>query len=282
MTPQLALSTTETPTAIANPFDQYFGHPKADYPFPWLYTPEEGTPSYEPAGKVTQTATDAFTWYIHPATIVAGLPSTYVDHPLAHACSTGGSASLFEDYDTIARPVVVTPRGSKAFGLPEQLRRVLDLTGMTRDEFARALGVGRRSVFNWLNGSAVSSESRKKVDDLVRLLAPALTWSDSDFRRWMRAGSPPRISLLVAGEWQEFGDLLQEGPRRRPSRTSSVAVRISGGGNQANSTVPETEIGRAELLASMRVSMRSATRIGGRRSTWVPPGLYEVEEGNAD
>ena len=59
---------------------------------------------------------------------------------------------------------------SKSFNdvFSKNLRYYFDLSGMTQAEFAKKLGVGTTSIYNWLSG--VKTPRMDKVDSMCKLL----------------------------------------------------------------------------------------------------------------
>lgn len=61
----------------------------------------------------------------------------------------------------------------KSPNVEELTRRALDLSGLTRDQLATAMGVKRQSVQNWLGARGMSPENRKRLQELITLFERA-------------------------------------------------------------------------------------------------------------
>lgn len=234
--------------------------------------------AYTPSRRlgIAGTDTDIYIWHLGQGRVLGRIPGSYAtyisslsgllaDYPMA-ASSVWSSldVELFKRSNATERPV------------PEAVGDLLSLTGMTREEMSLALGISRRTIQNWLVGTAPSAAGRARLAELANLLGPARKWDAPVLQRWLRMGNPAPVELLTTRQWGEFRDLIVAGPRRRPVRTSSVAVHVEVGVRHDREE-PDDVVDRQALLVSMRAASRAVALGAARGPRWSPPGLSEVD-----
>ncbi len=118
-----------------------------------------------------------------------------------------------------------TPRTfGRPFNAGELTRRALELSGLTRDQLATAIGVRRQSVHNWLAGRAgMSTDNQEKLQGLVSLFERASRKMGDPRRvsRWLTTsveGEPSPLELLAVSSFDAVrGRLLRSAPVRGAS-----------------------------------------------------------------
>ena len=70
-------------------------------------------------------------------------------------------------------------------GFSVKLRRLINGTGMTREEFAEKINTSNASVYNWLNGAMPTPRKLKQIADFFNISVSFLTGEqDNDARRF--------------------------------------------------------------------------------------------------
>lgn len=272
----LALTTTEIP-ARQGPASECASTVSDDAFGEW-FRQIEGVALRAHSHPLARTFTDVYWWRLWSEGPLFSVPTGLPDHLAGPSSSPSAHVSMLStSWVPVEGSSWTVTAAEPAQSVAALLADILGLTGMTREELAAALGVGRRTIYNWLGGQPASRAGQDKLTELANLLAPARRWDESSVSRWMRMGYPEPRRLLVEGNWAEFHDLLVRGPRRRPTHTSSVAVRMTGDSRTAHEE-PEDDVDPNKLLAEMRAALRSTALGGVQRSDWMPPGLREVAD----
>jgi DNA-binding transcriptional regulator YiaG len=126
-----------------------------------------------------------------------------VDTGLVSNASTAGSVSAIRD---------ATQTRTSADAISE-LRAI---SGLTIDQVGRLLGVSRRSVHNWLNGSVMAAVHAERLSSLINVIS-AIPASSAIERRAVLFDSSRGVSL--------FHQLLAQQPEQAQLQFEGVSVR---------------------------------------------------------
>lgn len=103
---------------------------------------------------------DSWRRYLYP--IVRDLMSTGLGHATQYQLKVESESPLTEPYEDLEQLKEKTE---------ELVREALEMSGLTRDQFATLLGVKRQSVYNWLKGiGGISPKNLENLHSLVEFL----------------------------------------------------------------------------------------------------------------
>lgn len=103
---------------------------------------------------------------------------------------------------TTAHASVEAERGESSRHQQNALGRIKHASGLTWDQIARLIGVQRRSIHNWLNGSTISADHEERLHALEAVVEVASRGrSPHETRAWMqkRFNGVSIVELLEAG-----------------------------------------------------------------------------------
>ena len=93
-----------------------------------------------------------------------------------------------------------------------------DLTGLSTERLAYALGASRRSLYNWRHGGSVRPEVEDRIKQTYRFLKSAVVSRPRDIGPWLERGDPPAIDLMHRGEWERLHERLHAESAPRVAR----------------------------------------------------------------
>lgn len=157
-------------------------------------------------------------------------PRRYLACAVMAGCAAAGTLSTISPADAIAlnavivsRPgtlsaIPVTPSApSRArVAVPEMLRRLRRVSGLSWGEIAQAVGVSRRTVHNWLNGARLADVHLDRLFELRRAVERVEAGSDQATRDALLTPQANGRSIL--------DDLALTARPRRRSLSSSISV----------------------------------------------------------
>jgi transcriptional regulator with XRE-family HTH domain len=137
------------------------------------------------------------------------------------------------------------PRLSKALSrssnAEEMTRRALDLSGLTREQLATAMGVKRQSVQNWLGARGMSPDNQERLKELITLFERARRrfGNAKQVSQWfttpVREDGPSPLEMLTTSSIDAVkGRLL----RRAPMRGTALSPSASSQGGVPRRTGP--------------------------------------------
>ncbi len=154
----------------------------------------------------------------------------------AHGAVRWNDASLQLDYDLMTRCAPSTlPEAAKVSAANDTpsahayLAEIATWTGLSTSRLAVLLGVSRRSLYNWLNGSPISSDMQRHLARARELIAQVTEHHDPERTRdWLAANEPSNFDLIRAQNWEALQERLAEvGPPRARRVDDGVLVEPS-------------------------------------------------------
>lgn len=120
----------------------------------------------------------------------------------------------------------------RSSNVEQMTRRALDLSGLTRDQLATAMGVKRQSVQNWLSARGMSPNNQRRLKELITLFERARRrFGDAkQVSQWFTTpvredGPSPLEMLTTSGLDAVKGRLLRRVPMRSTALLSSASSR---------------------------------------------------------
>lgn len=184
---------------------------------------------------IAASRTDEDEWFGHvgttPPTVMRG-PRKFITCAFMAGCAAASTLPAVTPADAIALTTMVTQAStlpavppqpappldpSAVPGMLQQLRR---LSGLSWGEIARAVGVSRRTIHNWLSGARVAGVHLTRLLELSRVVSLAATGS----------AEATRAALLLpdANGRSLVDDLaLAARPARRPLSSVSVGDLVA-------------------------------------------------------
>ncbi len=121
---------------------------------------------------------------------------------------------------------------AKSPNAEELTRRALDLSGLTRDQLATAMGVKRQSVQNWLGARGMAPDNRERLQELITLFERARRrfGGAKQVSEWLttpvRAGGPSPLEMLTTSGIEAVkGRLLRRASVRGTTPSSATPSR---------------------------------------------------------
>lgn len=186
---------------------------------------------------------DSWRRYLYP--IFRDLLSTGLGHATQYQLKVESESPLTEPYEDSEQLKEKTG---------ELVREALEISGLTRDQFAALLGVKRQSVYNWLKSiGGISPKNLENLHSLVEFLEQIQHHFENPrgVASWLTSptkSSLTPLDLLTNSEFNRVkGLLLRRGSTRktstRPARVSPyVPRRVSAHGEFPNWEQPFREL----------------------------------------
>lgn len=131
------------------------------------------------------------------STPISGIGTTNAAMPITYARAVGLGIDFTTAYGSVTSSDAEPPSiaAEHVVGIPEQVRRLRDYSGLTWDQIAKLFGVSRRSVHLWASGKRMNAGHEKTLFDLLSIV-DRLPASSADARRvaMLRPG-PNRPSI---------------------------------------------------------------------------------------
>lgn len=187
------------------------------------------------AYRIASPGTDGDEWFSHvgtaPPTVVRGTSKFLVCAFMAGYAATS-TLSTITLADAVALNTAMTQSGTLsaipaaqpakplASAVPDILQRLRGQSGLNWGEIARAVGISRRTVHNWLSGAHVAGVHFARLLELSRVVDTVATGSVEDTRTALLRPSSNGRSVL--------DDLaLAARPARRPLSSVSVGDLVA-------------------------------------------------------
>ena len=184
----------------------------------------------------TSTTTTVATRWLHrdfDAFLLARLRSSCEEARRAlTTTSWSGATNFFGSFaastNLTSEPIRVVSADERSDAvLLQHVRDARELLNVSTEELARAIGVGRSTLFTWLNGTAAARpSSRRPLDKLLALTSQLLrTFGYVGARMWLESGTPSYRDLILAGRTEEVSRELSSLLRARRPLSERTRVR---------------------------------------------------------
>lgn len=157
-------------------------------------------------------------------------------------------------------------------GPDDLVRELRDAVGLPMESLANAVGVSRRTPYNWIETGQARPELRARLAELAEILRPlCAAWTKRQVDSWLHSGSPSPLKSL---EQRDFGALRSAVAGALGSSSVRKARRLSGTAVGVDAAIDALS---AEETAAVLRSLSERSHRTLSASAWQPRELTDSE-----